>query len=96
MNAATITQPVTTVDEPASPDRAARAVALRVEPPPPEPIGAMAPKTTPMQQAAIALGTLAFLYFARPVVLPMFMAFVAAMTLKPLIRCSVPSPTRRG
>jgi predicted PurR-regulated permease PerM len=94
MNAATITQPVTTVDEPASPDRAARAVALRVEPPPPEPIGAMAPKTTPMQQAAIALGTLAFLYFARPVVLPVFMACFAAMTLKPLIRwcssCRIP------
>jgi predicted PurR-regulated permease PerM len=34
------------------------------------------------------LGTIAFLYFARPVVLPVFLACVAEMTLKPLIRWS--------
>lgn len=32
------------------------------------------------------LGTIAFLYFARPVVLPVFLACVAGMALKPLIR----------
>jgi predicted PurR-regulated permease PerM len=32
-----------------------------------------------------ALGTVAFLYFARPVVLPVFLACIAGMTLKPVI-----------
>lgn len=32
------------------------------------------------------LGLIAFLYFARPVVLPVFLACIAGMTLKPLIR----------
>ena len=40
------------------------------------------------------LGTIAFLYFARPVVLPVILACVAGMTLKPLIRwlsyCHIP------
>ncbi len=43
-------------------------------------------KTTPGQLVWIALGIMAFLYFARPVVLPIFLACVAGMTLKPLIR----------
>jgi len=47
-----------------------------------------AAKTTPVQIALIALGTIAFLYFARPVVLPIFLACVVAITLKPLIRWS--------
>jgi predicted PurR-regulated permease PerM len=34
----------------------------------------------------IVLSTIAFLYFARPVVLPVFLAGVAGMALKPLIR----------
>ena len=34
----------------------------------------------------VAMGTVAFLYFARPVLLPLFLACVAGMTLKPLIR----------
>ncbi len=45
-------------------------------------------KTTPVQIVLIVLGTIAFLYFARPVVLPVFLACVAGMTLKPLIRWS--------
>jgi predicted PurR-regulated permease PerM len=69
-------------------DDAARAEALRVEPLSPEAIVATAPKTTPVQNVTIVLGTIAFLYFARPVVLPVFMACFAAMTLKPLIRWS--------
>jgi predicted PurR-regulated permease PerM len=36
----------------------------------------------------MVLGTIAFLYFARPMVLPVFLACVAGMTLKPLIRWS--------
>jgi predicted PurR-regulated permease PerM len=47
-----------------------------------------------VQLAILLLGTIAFLYLARPVVLPIFMACVAAMTLKPLIRwlscCHIP------
>jgi len=55
---------------------------------------AAAPKTTPVQMVLIALGLIAFLYFARPVVLPVFLACVAGMALKPLIRwfsfCHIP------
>ena len=43
-------------------------------------------KTPPGQIALIAMGTITFLYFARPVVLPIFLACMAGMTLKPLIR----------
>jgi predicted PurR-regulated permease PerM len=35
----------------------------------------------------IALGAIAFLYVARPVVLPVLLAWLAAMTLQPLVRC---------
>ena len=55
--------------------------------PPAEPIAALAAaRTTPIQIALIVLGVIAFLFFARPVVLPIVLACVAAMTLKPLIR----------
>ncbi|MEI2726670.1 MAG: AI-2E family transporter [Verrucomicrobiota bacterium] len=47
---------------------------------------AAAPKTTPAQIVLIGLGTIAFLYFARPLILPVFMACFAGMALKPLIR----------
>lgn len=54
----------------------------------------MAGKVTPGQFVLIVLGTIAFLYFARPVVLPFFLACIAAITLKPFIRwlsyCHVP------
>ena len=36
----------------------------------------------------MVLGVMTFIYFARPVLLPIFMACVAGMTLKPLIRWS--------
>src|SRR5688572_6052106 len=50
---------------------------------------------TPLaQRVLIILGVIAFLYFARAVVLPVVFACVAAMTLKPLIRwlscCRIP------
>jgi predicted PurR-regulated permease PerM len=48
----------------------------------------------PVSMALIVLGVIAFLYFARPVVLPIFLACVGSMTLKPLIRwlsqCHIP------
>ena len=49
-------------------------------------VDATATKTTPAQIALILPALIAFLYFARPVVLPVFLACVAGMTLKPLIR----------
>lgn len=45
-------------------------------------------KTPALQIVLIALGAIAFLYFARPVLLPIFLACIAAMTLKPIIRWS--------
>ncbi len=55
--------------------------------PPPAPSSvAAATKTTPVQIVLIVLGTIAFLYFARPVVLPVVLACAAGMALKPLIR----------
>jgi len=48
----------------------------------------------PGQIVLIVLSVVAFLYFARPVVLPIFLACVVAVTLKPLIRwlsyCHIP------
>jgi predicted PurR-regulated permease PerM len=57
--------------------------------PAPAPLSAAAAtKTTPGQIVLIVLGVITFLYFARPVVLPVFLACVAGMALKPLIRWS--------
>jgi predicted PurR-regulated permease PerM len=51
-------------------------------------------KTTPVQIVLAVIGVIAFLYFTRPVLLPVFLACIAGMTLKPLIRwfscCHVP------
>jgi predicted PurR-regulated permease PerM len=62
--------------------------------PPAEVIAAAVTKMTPVQVILIALGTIAFLYFAGPVILPIFLACVAGMALKPLIRwlsyCHIP------
>jgi len=47
---------------------------------PPVPSGAAAgARTTSMQIVLMVLGTIAFLYFARPVILPVFLACVAGM-----------------
>ena len=43
-------------------------------------------EATALQIALIMLGVVAFLYFARPVVLPILLACAGGMTLKPLIR----------
>ncbi|SPE61544.1 membrane hypothetical protein [Verrucomicrobia bacterium] len=53
---------------------------------PVQPDTAPATKATPVQIALVLLGVVAFLYFARPVVLPIFLACVGGMALKPLIR----------
>ena len=42
-------------------------------------------KTSPVQIVLLVLGTVTFLYFARPVLLPIVLACIAGMTLKPLI-----------
>ncbi len=96
MDATTITRPIAAKDDltvtavlcsdaPATPT---------IEPPPAERITASLAKTTKAQIVLMALGTITFLYFARPVLLPIFLACMAAMTLKPLIRwssyCHVP------
>ena len=85
MDADTIPQPIAARDDPAV-AAAPRADALSGEPLSAEPIAATVAKTTPVQIVLIALGVMAFLYFARPVILPVFLACVAGMTLKPLIR----------
>ena len=86
MDAATITRPIAAKDD-STVAVAPPADALNGEPPPAERIAAAA-KVTPLQIVLIVLGTIAFLYFARPVVLPVFLACVAGMALKPLIRWS--------
>src|SRR4051812_24722056 len=52
-------------------------------------------RTALLQIALFALGSVALLYFARPVLLPVFLACIAGMALKPLVRwlgcCHVPS-----
>jgi predicted PurR-regulated permease PerM len=72
----------------------ARAGAVNADPPPAEVIAAAMTKMSPGQIVLIVLGTLAFLYFVRPVILPVFLACVAGMALKPLIRwlswCHIP------
>ncbi len=86
MDAATMTRPIAAKDD-STVAAAPQADALHGEPPPAEPI-AVAAEVTPVQIVLIVLGTIVFLYFARPVVLPVFLACVAGMTLKPLIRWS--------
>jgi predicted PurR-regulated permease PerM len=86
MDAATMTRPIAAkLDSPVA--VAPPAGALDGQPPPAERIAAVA-RVTPLQIVLIVLGTIAFLYFARPVVLPVFLACVAGMALKPLIRWS--------
>jgi len=93
MRSFTITQPNAGADG-STPAAAPRAEALPGEPPSVETAGATAPKGTLAQKVTMVLGILVFLYFGRPVLLPVFMAFVGALTLKPLIRwlsyCRVP------
>jgi predicted PurR-regulated permease PerM len=92
MDAATITQPHAEKDG-STAAVAALAEAANGEPPPTERFISPA-KATPVQIVLIVLGTIGFLYFARPVLLPVVLACVAKMSLKPLIRwascCHIP------
>ncbi len=45
-----------------------------------------APRTPAVHLIIAVLGTIGFLYVARPVVLPILLAWMAAMTLQPLVR----------
>jgi len=94
MNAATtITQPIRVEDD-SMVAAAPRSDSPGGEPLSAEPAAATAAKATLVQIVMIVLGLVAFLYFARPVVLPVFLACVAGMALKPLIRwlscCHIP------
>ncbi|MGA2544432.1 MAG: AI-2E family transporter [Verrucomicrobiota bacterium] len=93
MHGVTITRPIAATDNSAAAS-APRADALRLEASPAAPADPTAAKATPGQMLTMGLGTMVFLYFGRPVLLPIFMAFVAALTLKPLIRwlsyCRIP------
>jgi predicted PurR-regulated permease PerM len=69
--------------------RAVMAVAaeLRTEPILEVPLGQRAaPRINAVQVVILILASIAFLYFARPVVLPVVIALMAATTLKPLMR----------
>lgn len=84
MAATTTTQPVAEkVDVP-----------MAVESPEVEPIPIPFARATPLQIVLMVLGAMAFLYFARPVILPVVLAGIAGMALKPLMRwfswCHVP------
>jgi predicted PurR-regulated permease PerM len=70
------------------PDLAIPASLLNVEMAPPPPTAVSSVIKLPVQIALILLGTIPFLYFARPALMPICLACVAAMTLKPLIRWS--------
>lgn len=69
-------------------EAAAPATGAASEPAPIQPVALKLSKTALAQTVLIVLGTITFLYFARPVLLPIFLACVAGMTLKPLIRWS--------
>jgi predicted PurR-regulated permease PerM len=93
MDANTITQPIASNGD-SGLETAPRAEACGIEPASTQASAPAAPKTTAGQIVLIGLGVMVFLYFARPVVLPVFLACVAAMTLKPLVRllsfCQIP------
>ena len=67
---------------------------MAAETPAPEPIPVAIVRLTPLQIGLLGLGAIAFLYFARPVILPVVLAGIAGMALKPLMRwfswCHIP------
>jgi predicted PurR-regulated permease PerM len=87
MDASTVTQPVAANGESGE-------AAPRADAPGAERITPSTAKTTPVQIVLVVLGGIAFLYFARPVVLPLFLACVAGITLKPIVSwadgCHIP------
>jgi predicted PurR-regulated permease PerM len=93
MDAALVTQPIPSTDE-STVVTPLHAGSLNGEALPAAPIVAAVAKATTVQIVILSLGTIAFLYLARPVALPVVLACIAAMTLKPLIRwlsyCHIP------
>jgi len=77
-----------------TPPAAAADAAMAAETPAPEPIPVAIVRLTPLQIGLLGLGAIAFLYFARPVILPVVLAGIAGMALKPLMRwfswCHIP------
>jgi predicted PurR-regulated permease PerM len=76
-------------------DRPIQADMLNAEAAPSEISAAIPMIRLSVQTVLILLGIIPFLYFARPVLIPICLACVAAMTLKPLIRwlayyCQIP------
>jgi len=73
---------------------AAQIDSITSDPAPARPVALTPSKSAQAQIVLVVLGTIAFLHFARPVILPIFLACVAGMTLKPLIRwasyCHIP------
>jgi len=70
--------------------------ALDGKPPLPASKAATISPTTPAEIVMVVISIIAFLYFARPVVLPIVLALVSGVALKPLIRwlyyCHLPPP----
>src|SRR6478736_3193020 len=87
MEVTLITPPIAASDS-LTPAAVSPAAVLNQEPPDPGVITPLTVKTPLAQIALVVIGGMAFLYFARPVMLPIFLACIAAMTLKPLIRWS--------
>src|SRR6478736_469671 len=87
MEATLVTPPLATPESLATAP-ASQADGLNPEPPTAGGAAPMAVKTPAVQIVLVVIGGMAFLYFARPVMLPIFLACIAAMTLKPLIRWS--------
>ncbi len=84
MDATAIAPPAVKNDSPPAADP--RVDALDGEPLLAEALVAKVTKVSPASVVMMVLGAIAFLYFARPVILPIFLACVAGMALKPLIR----------
>src|SRR6478736_7546027 len=85
MEATLVTPPLATPESLATAP-ASQADGLNPEPPTAGGAAPMAVKTPAVQIVLVVIGGMAFLYFARPVMLPIFLACIAAMTLRPLIR----------
>jgi predicted PurR-regulated permease PerM len=85
MAATTITQPITARDD-ATVAAEPHPEALNGDATSAGSMAATTAKVTPLQIVLVLLGLIAFLYFARPVVLPVVLACIAGMTLKPVIR----------
>ncbi len=86
MDANTVIQPVAAPEAPVT--AAVTRADSQTNEPPNELATAAVVKTSKTQIVLMGLGVITFMYFARPVLLPLFLACMAGMTLKPIIRWS--------